>query len=155
MTGSSKHSGPAGFVDVNFAEGALFLKDRYDRIYRLHWGKTQEGESADVRRAIPPGTYTLIAYRIVDRSEEDLWHIAVTSRSISRIEVKMNETTRVEIERSIGIGGELAGGRVNLLVQGQANAGLTIYKNGARIPIDWKLVDGDGRPLQSGAIRYG
>lgn len=48
----------------------------------------------------------------------------------------------------------LHAGRVGMAITGQ-KAGLTIYREGKRIPVRYRLVDAEGSELAAGKMNYG
>lgn len=150
------HEDEIGFVEVNFSEGSLLLTDSAGSFLRVPWEKTGQGDTPKGKLAVPEGNYTLVSYRILDRSREgEVWHLSATARSIMEIEVQAGEIAKVEIDPTIHIKQGFKRGMVSMSVSGMEKAGLTIYKNGKRIPMDWKLVAGEDESVADGKINYG
>lgn len=151
-----KNAEDVGYVVPSFEEGVLFLTDEEGQIFRLSWEQRQgEVTPKDRRRALPSGEYRLTSYRILDRSTEDMWHIAATAKRIVDVKIVSGETEEIEIDRSIKLGQRFGQGMIFMSVQGMKKAGLSIYKNERRIPMGWQLNDRDGKEVQSGKINYG
>ena len=56
-----------GYVTLSKKFGAVLVKDEYGQGWLLSW----EGDEpdADRRRALPPGSYDVTGYRLIDRSQ--------------------------------------------------------------------------------------
>ncbi|MBI4616944.1 MAG: hypothetical protein HY720_25250 [Planctomycetes bacterium] len=148
-----------GFVVPSFPEGSLFLETPDGLPLRLEWGP-EDATAKDRRRALPPATYTLTGYRVVRRTEDGhVWFVSATSRGMREFSVNAGQETRVEIDETIRF--ELRGHRrhgeidVQMRISGEEGAGLTIYKDGKRIPIGYALDSSDGRRLSTGEMEYG
>lgn len=162
----SRNADDMGVVVPSFDQGTLFLKHSNGRHYRLEWGTpsagTTKGKSArpDARRALPRGTYETTGYRIVRRdSAGKLWFISVTSHGGQKIDVRPRETTRVTIREEINFvcrtqksGEEI---KLTAAITGSPRGGLSIYRDGKRIPLKYAIQSADGKELQSGELDYG
>jgi len=65
------------------------------------------------------------------------------------------KNTRLEFDLRIHLASRIAGQRGSVYVAGAHRAGLTIYREGARIPMEYRLLDGDGKTLTTGPMEYG
>ena len=117
---------------------------------RLRWGSGD----APRGRAVPAGEYTLAGYRVV-RGE---WMISAAAGR-EKLQLEPGETVALEIEPKVRV--KLAptvardGARLAMTILGEGKAGLTIYRAGRRIPIEYALEDAAGEVLASGTMRYG
>ena len=142
-----------GTVTSDFDEGDLFLLDEYGASYRLSWtGLESEEERV---RSVPAGTYRLRTYRIVRREGDALWHISVTAPTLQTIDVRPGENIKVEVGADIHLGKKLGGERAQMRISDAEGAGLSIYREGKRIPIDYRILGSGGEQLASGRMRYG
>ena len=123
-------------------------------VHRLSWEGT-EAADADRRRALPAGDYRLISYRILMQEGEDAWHVSATGPSIRKVSIGPGEDLRIEVDPRIQIASRFHNSRISIAVRGENKAGLSIYKNGSRIPIGFRLVTEDGDELASGDLEYG
>ena len=144
------------------------MKDKQGRFYRLTWEPGDDDDSPasdsstdqDRRRTLPAGEYTLTGYRLVRRDEQDTsWFISTTAPKIRDVVVTEGETQRVTIDPTIGMQcrtrphhGSIG---IQMGVQGEHHSGLSIYRDGKRIPIGYLVTDAQGRALAQGAMRYG
>ena len=133
------------------------MRNQDGRDFRLSWeGDADEDAAGDRRRALPAGNYTLRGYRIVAADADgNRWHLSATGGSIRKLQVESGKDLAVDIDGSIHIGKRIHRKRIAVVIQGEHRAGLSIYKEGRRIPIRYRIIDGDGRPLAAGKIEYG
>lgn len=150
----------AATVSPDFETGELFLRRRTaDRhhagpLYRLAWLEGDERE--DRRRALPPGEYELVGYRLFQRDEDERpWHVSATGRILRGLELEAGSDHPIEIDPTIHVRQRFTGGRLTAAVQGQRHAGLSIYADGARIPLGYSVLDDAGRVRARGSLEYG
>ncbi len=149
-----------GFLLPDFDSGSVFLRDAEGKLLRPTWNTTELSRGEDPRRALPPGRYTVVGYRIVapDADGND-WFLATATRDIAPIEIHPGQETRLELGSTVVLkfaAGKKPKGRwVRLGVLDAHGGGVSLYKNGAKIRFGYALFAGDGTELQSGAIDYG
>lgn len=143
-------------------EGALLLKDGEDRAWRVSWERVtgrpvpEAVFPEDRRRALPPGTYTIVGQRLVDRSKQgEVWHTSATGHELGELQVEVGAELAVTLDPTVRIGKRASGRRVAMSVQGPHASGLSLYKDGRRIPIRYRLTDARGRELAEGPMTYG
>ena len=156
-----------GFVVPSFEHGSLMLKDADGRHVRLSWenGETKKDseqvDSNDRLRALPPGTYTLTGYRILRLDKHGKpWFISATSaRGIRKLTVREGQVSRVQLSDAIHVQCRIQptdeGIRVLAGVQGEHHSGLSIYRDGKRIAIRYVVRGADGERLATGKMEYG
>ena len=110
---------------------------------------------------MPAGTYTLTGYRIV-RSDEDgnQWHTSSILAHYDQHKIKIVRGEELELKIDPAIEVSCAADATSKFIvrswfKGMHGAGLTIYKNGSRIPLGYKITSPDGKPLESKAMKYG
>ena len=137
-------------------EAALVLEAADGSRLRVTWERDAEGTTADRRRAVPSGTYRILGLRQVDRSEEGkVWHTSATGAQLGELEVQAGERQEVQLDRTIEIGRGLVRGRqVAMTITHPSGAGLSIYADGLRISIGYKLLAGD-EVVRKGRMNYG
>lgn len=144
-----------GFLELRAGEGALFLKDAEGVPWRVSWERDVDGElAADRRRALPAGAYTVVGYRRIEREGDALWHLSVTGQKIRTIDVDTGAVQPVEIDATVRIARGLRGKMISMTIQGEGRSGLSVYKDGRRIPVRYRLVGPDGVEAE-GPMRYG
>lgn len=138
-----------GAVTSNLERGELFLRDEEGKVYRLRWTAGED----DQERSLPLGTYVLVGYRIV----EGKWHL---SASGGRRKVVVGETpTRVIVSKGVAIdfrakprGSQLS---LQMGIAGGDGLGMSIFKDGARIPIRYRLTGKKDAEVAAGPMNYG
>lgn len=145
-----------GHVVCDLDDTEVFLRGAGHRVYRLRWF----GKARDRRRALPAGRYRITGYRIARRDGEGRsWFISTTSHGYRDLVVRGGGQTVLKISPVIHF--EVRGKKfsdqvnVNALVRGEHHVGLSIYREGKRIPLSYRLVDAAGKELHSGSLRYG
>jgi hypothetical protein len=130
----------------------MFLReDEGDAVYRLAWTDAE----SERPRAIPAGTYRVVGYRIQRVDENGTpWHLSATGNSIAKLTLTPGATGQVDIDATVHVKKRFHAGRVAMAITGQ-KAGLTIYKEGKRIPVRFRLADGEGTELAAGKMNYG
>jgi hypothetical protein len=157
-----------GFLTASFDEGTLFLKGSTGEHYRLEWPRIQRAPAADParkevsdrRRALPPGEYTLTGYRVVRRDAKAVeWFLSATAFNLCRLIVRADEEQQVQIGDKIHLtgGAHPDAGRVEIQVMlaGEKGSGLSIYRDGKRIEIEYRLLDTQKNELARGTLKYG
>lgn len=140
-------------MTASFDAGDLYLVDETGQSFRLSWTGQEDGDARAL--ALPAGEYVLKTYRIVRDRGDERWHVSATKESIQEVEVRAGENTVVEIDDSIRVSSKLAIGQAQMMIAGEHGAGLSIYRDGKRIPIEFRVVDEKGALLASGHMRYG
>jgi hypothetical protein len=152
-------------VVPGFEQGALLLADGAGRKFRLSWDQTSErrggkDNSADRRRALPPGEYKLTGYRLIRKDAKGTeWFLSATGHLIRKVSIRAGETQKVDIPETVSIRQGLAkrGDRVDvqMSVLGEHHSGLSIYRAGKRIPVSYRIADALGREVARGEMKYG
>ena len=141
-------------VTPSFARGAALLRSEAGKLYRLSWEAKEERD--DRRRALPAGKYALVGYRLIATDAQSVaWHQSVGGKTIQQLALAEGEERRLEIDATVRIETRLAGEQLQVAIQGEKGAGLSLYKAGKRIPIGYRLADAAGKPLAEGKINYG
>lgn len=139
-----------GTLKANIKEGEAFLKNDAGKVYRLAWSK--KGKPA---RHLPAGTYTLTGYRVVDGE----WFLS-TAGGRSKVKVRKGKTTRLKLGSVVHIklrAQRKRNGTVSLgmNVENDRGMGLSLYRNGKRIPIPYQFLSKTGDKLTAGKMNYG
>jgi hypothetical protein len=144
-----------GALVPGFERGAALLRDPGGKVWRLSW-EEPEAAGADRRRALPAGSYELVGYRLIRADQAGVaWHVSATGPNGRAIEVAAGKEARLELNPTIRIGKRLQGKRLAVEVRGEEKMGLSIYRDGRRVPIAFRLLDERGREVDSGKIEYG
>lgn len=133
-------------------DAEVFLTDPHlERTYRLAWRGKEEGA---IR--LPPGDYRWRGYRLV----RGRWMTSAIFGPHRRpvVRVRAGETTTIRIDPTIrmNLRARRHGGQVGLAmgINGMNHSGLSIYREGKRIPIGYEIAQGK-RGLASGRMNYG
>jgi hypothetical protein len=156
-TGAAPAAGE-GWVVPGFERGAVLLRAEDGKLVRLSWEGEASTEDANPerRRALAPGSYALAGYRLQLRDAQGKsWHVSASAVKGVTLDVQAGRASRLEIEPTIRISEKAQSDGLNVSVQGVKGAGLTIYKEGKRIPLAFRRLDGEGRVLGEGKIQYG
>jgi hypothetical protein len=142
-----------GSVTSNITNGDLFLVDAEGKAFRLSW---QDGASDKPEaRVLPAGEYSLRTYRIARKQQGQDWHLSATAPKIQKVEVLEGKSVAIKVRHQITITSNVQGRMGTMNIIGAPKVGLSIYRDQKRIPIDYRVLDADGKPLATGAMRYG
>lgn len=162
---SAKHKATEtnGFVQPGFEEGSVLLKNEHGEFFRLEWPRTaanQDHTEFATERPIAPGRYTIVNYRMVKQADDGSeWFTSSIANDIRTFELIAGQTVHLDLKPEIAM--EVAavfadgGIQIGAAIMGDGGGGLTIYRAGKRIPLDFVVVDAEGRELASGAMEYG
>ena len=142
-----------GTLSSNIARGDLFLTDAQGKAYRLSWDNKSSAKKDP--RTLPSGNYHLRTYRIEQEEKGVSWHISATAQKIQEIEVLAGKDVKVTMDSRIHVASRVSGKHGAMKISGANKAGLTIYRSGARIPIEYRVLDGDKAVLATGLMEYG
>jgi hypothetical protein len=111
-------------------------------------------------RALPPGPYTLTGYRIGRRDAQGAeWFLSATGPDLRRLLVRAGEEQRVQVDDAIRLTGgahpEDGGVEIQRMLVGEKGSGLSLYRDGKRIDIGYRLADAAQKELARGTLRYG
>lgn len=166
-----------GYLVPSFSEGSVFLKDVRGKFWRVAWEKLDTekkqagqratpvrrggGQPTGRRRALPAGVYTLVSYRIVRHDKRGIrWFISATApRGVKRIAIvaglqkimKIDDRVRVSCQARVTRNGV----RIMMVVAGEADSGLSIFRGERRITIGYRVSDARGGAVAKGGMEYG
>ncbi len=146
------------WVVPSFESGAVLLRAEDGSVLRLSWEDEPAAENtgAERRRELAAGRYTLVGYRLIARDERKrTWHVSASAVKGVTLDVQAGRENRLEIEPTIQIVERVQSDGMSVSVQGISGAGLSIYKEGKRIPLGFRRLDEEGRKLGEGKIAYG
>ena len=112
-------------------------------------------------RALPAGKYTLTEYRIVRRdSQGRWWFIAASSANgIRQLQIQAGRRERVDVSDAIHVQCSTRLGKMGVMIgaaiQGEGRSGLSIYREGKKIPIHYTVQSALGEVLAAGPMQYG
>jgi len=149
------HESSAGaHVQPAFAAGSMTLQ-RGDQLVSLVWS----AKDKDRRRALTAGTYALRTTRLEREKEGAWWFLSSTGPAVGEIQVTQRAPTKLTIDDVVVFEGnaKLHGKKLQLgfSITGSDKRGLSIYKNGKRVPVTYKVKNRKGRVLARGQMNYG
>ena len=134
----------------------MILRDSDKNEIRLSWDK--KGQSGEVR-PLAPGNYTVVGYRFEKRADDGTeWMLTASSMSFAKLTVKPGTVVTVPVPKSISQGGQVSlnGHSANVMMAlAFGRGGVTIYRDGERIPMPFRLIDPSGKSVGGGNIEYG
>ena len=143
----------------------MFVRKEEGEVIRLAWepadgARNQPGGKTTRWRALPPGAYTVIGYRIMrDDDSGTEWCLSgISPKGLQKLDVKPGRVQKVTIPPSITFGARGTAGNgfmIQVPIQGAHHAGVTIYKAGKRIAMSYAITGADGKELESGTMTYG
>jgi hypothetical protein len=156
---------------TELAEGEVFLRGGHHVVYRFSW---KAGDN-DRCRALPEVTYQVTGYRVARVAKDGTsWRVSTTSPGYRKVAVKAGEATALAIDPTVGFevesrveGGKIRGSAApwgerlavrdgaDLRVGHERRIGLTIYRDGKRIPLAFGVLDKEGKVLETGGLAYG
>lgn len=133
------------------------LRNSTGLIVRLAWEeRAGEPRNAAKARTLLAGEYTLVGYRIVDRSRVgEVWFEAGSGTKLRTIEVPATGELRIDVASALSVKHRFDGASAGMEIRGADKAGVSIYNNGKRIPIGYRVLGAAGEELTSGKMNYG
>jgi len=145
---------PEAWIEPSFASGSVVLMSG-DRLVRVVWplGVT------DRRRVIAPGRYSVRELRFEYRDKDAHWFLSSSGPPFQQVEVAAKGASSLVIPEEITCatrakrdGDEL---RFSFGMQARQGHGVTIFKDGRRVPVSYRLLDKDGKEMGAGKMNYG
>lgn len=129
--------------------GEILLVNEAGTVYRPRWAAGQAGE----RRVIPAGAYRVAGYRAVEGG----WFVSTTGGG--DLVLAAGEVQAVDLDPTIHIefhaGRDGAAVNLGVGVSSGSETGLSIYREGHRIPLTVVLEGAGGATVASGDLHYG
>ena len=141
-------------VDVrpDFKAGSIVLQ-RGDRLLTLHWPK----DDKDLRRRLPAGEYLLRTTRLEREKGGVPWFLSSTGPAKRKLHLKKG--TKLSIDDSVMFrsSARRRGGKLQLGfgITTKDKRGLSIYRDGKRVPVTYRVLDKKGKVLAQGTMNYG
>lgn len=113
------------------------------------------------QRALGAGVYTIIGYRVIRRDKVGRkWFVSATApRGIRKFAVVAGKQKTLAIDELVTIDCSARrtkmGLRILVTVFGEIESGLSIYREGRRIPIEYRVLDAAGGVIARGGMEYG
>ncbi|MBL1150628.1 MAG: hypothetical protein HND42_10520 [Armatimonadetes bacterium] len=149
--GASDASG--GEVRAGFDRASVLLRNSDGKFVRLDW---ESGGGAEKSIHLPPGTYQLRGYRILKKAKDGTdWFISGIPPKPVDVRVEAGKRASLLSEDTITVASRNVGGNLGMEIRGLHHSGVSIYRNGKRIPISYELLDAAGKVVESGRMTYG
>ena len=123
--------------------------------------KLKASAAVNNSRALDPGVYNVIGYRVIRHDKAGVgWFVSGTeSRGIKRITVVAGSRQKIDIDPAIAVDcvslRTKTGLRILMTITGHNESGLTIFRQGRRIGIEYRVLDEQGRSVAEGVMKYG
>lgn len=144
----------AARVESDVKAGSIVLVGEKRR-FTLAWTEKDEARA----RAIPPGRYALRAVRLIRESKGASWVRSSTSPRREPTDFPAGRTTRLEAGGAVHLKARATKKkgmlRLGFALVTEQGAGASVFRDGKRIRVGYELLDGAGRKLASGTMKYG
>ena len=131
------------------------ILQRGDQLVSLVWS----AKDKDRRRALPAGDYRLRTTRIEREKDRAWWFLSSTGPAGRKIQVAPRSPTKLTIDDTVVFKGNarLHGNKLQLgfSINGPDKRGLSVYKNGKRVPVTYKVLNNKGKVIARGQMNYG
>ena len=149
-----KKSETGTIVEPGFAAGSITLQ-RGDRLFSLVW----TAKDKDRRRALPEGEYSLRTTRLEREQQGKWWFISSSGPAKQTIRVQARPVTKLSIGDVVRFHGTAKRRRGKLQlgfsITGEDVRGLSVYRDGKRVPVSFRVLDRGGKVLAHGPMNYG
>jgi len=137
---------------ASFQEGSVVLADDKGEI-TLAWGPKEKAPGEPTGASAKAGTYRVRATRIVREN----FLISCSGKPEPSLVVK--DGAKLEVDETIRFEcrAKRKGRRLDLgfVIKGADGRGLSVYKDGKRVPVTYKVLGKDGAVLAEGTMNYG
>lgn len=124
-----------------------------DRMLAVVWKKGDR----DLRREVPAGDYTVRTTRIERMKGKQWWFVSSTGKT--KLVVEKNKTTKFIADDAVQFRGNanVRDGKLQLGfgISGADKRGLSVYRDGKRVPVTYRLLDKNGKAVAKGTMNYG
>jgi hypothetical protein len=146
--------GAGAHVEPTFDAGSVILQ-RGDRLFALVWSK----DDKDRRRALPPGEYRLRTTRLEGEKDGAWWFLSSTGPAKTVVRVAERGPTKFSIPGEVHFkacarrrGQKL---QLGFAIFSAEHRGLSVYRDGKRVPVTYKVLDKMGKVIDEGRMNYG
>jgi len=145
---------PAAWVEPSFGSGSVVLQ-RGDRLLRVVWPLG----ARDQRRVLPPGKYRLRELRIERKKGEAIWFVSSSGPPYQPLQVSAKGLTKLTIDDGLvcKLNVKPKGEKLTIGFKMRAERGhnITLFKNGKRVVLTYRVLDAKGKQLAQGTMNYG
>ncbi len=154
--GDDKRSGPEpAWVRSNLEQGSIILQGPNGDV-ALDWKK----DDSQRVRGIPPGTYRLRTVRVERLQDKVHWCLSSTTPPKKRLKLGSDKKITLKVPDTVHFHGKVhrKGKRQLQLgfgIHSRNHHGLSIYRDGKRVPVAYKVLSTKGKALAWGKMNYG
>jgi hypothetical protein len=149
-----KEEKPPVWIEPSFKSGSVVLS-RGDGIVRVVWPLDHK----DLRRVVAPGSYTIRELRIERMHEGAYWFLSSSGPPYQKVEIAKKGSSSLDISDALACttDAKLDGRRLvfNFSMHAKRGHGITIFKDGKRVPVTYRVLDKDGKEIVAGKMDYG
>ena len=151
-----KDDAGSALVKSNLAHGTILLTGP-DGDVTLVWKDGEKGKA----RALPPGSYRLRTIRVERVQDGTHWFLSSTGPKGKPMDLAGRRTKRVDVTDTVHfrhqINPDPKSGGLNLgfSIKTADDRGLSIYKDGRRVPVRYEVLAKGGAVLAQGTMKYG
>ena len=159
MKDKRKQAEPA-WISSNLKLGSIILAGPKGDVV-LDWKEADQKKKGKQRmRGIPPGKYRLRTVRIEKVQGQVHWFTSATTAPRKAMPLRSNKKIKLEVDDTIHFTGKVrrAGKRtltLNFGLQNKDHHGLSIYKAGKRVPMNYTVFSKEGSRTAWGKMNYG
>lgn len=143
-----------GTVTAGFERGALIVQAADGKQLRLSW--EAPGVTAKSPITLPDGEYSIRGYRVLATDSSGVpWVLSASGHSLGKFTVTHANNTQVAVDDTVRLVKKWTRSVVSVAVLGEGHTGLSIYRDGKRIPMGYRLLDSSGAVAAEGSMDYG
>jgi hypothetical protein len=145
---------PVAWTEPTFGAGSATVV-RGDRLYRLAWPL----DDKDKRRMLAPGKYIVRTTRIERKKGESTWFFSASSPKGRPLTVERTGRTKLALSDRLMLKGHAKpkgkGLQLGFGLRCTDGRGVSVYRDGKRIAVRYRVLDKNGNTLAKGAMNYG
>ncbi len=145
-------------VEPTFGAGSVVLA-RGDRLFTLVWSSKDTAKTR--RRALPAGEYRVRTTRIEGQKDGAWWFLSSTGPAGEgrKVRVTKRDATKFSIADTVVFEAIVRQHRGKMMlgfsIAGTDGRGLSVYRDGKRVPVAYKILGKKGKTLAQGTMNYG
>lgn len=135
----------------SFQRGAVLLRASDGRELRLSWDEP----GGERRRALPAGRYGILGYRLSAVADGASWHLVGSGLGNVTVGFSAGGTHVIAIDPVVRVEERIGADRIEVGLVGHEDAGVSLYRDGARVPLRYRRFDRAGALLGEGMLQFG
>ena len=137
-----------------FDAGSIVLQ-RGDRVFNLVWS----AKDKDRRRALPAGEYRLRSTHLAREADDAWWFISQSGPPFEKVPVAKTGATKFTLIGTVRFDAAASRDDKKLMltfsITGADDRNVSVFRNGKRITVAYKVFDAKGKELAHGPMKYG